>query len=92
MKYSTSKVGMVVLSILSATVVTACSTPTGPYRSYNLDASCHYYYVDGMGQKVYDGGYYTDEALVGLPLHQDASGRWYYQDSVGNRLYKSTRC
>ena len=79
------------LSAVGIAMLSAC-TPSNPtYMAYYMDSSCRYYYVDNLGNKVYDGKY-ADVSFNGLTMTQGADGRWYYQDSFGNRIYKSKRC
>jgi hypothetical protein len=91
MKFSTlTKVGFALATVVGAIALSAC-TPSNPtYMTYYTDASCRYFYVDSLGNKVYDGR--VDDNFAGLKMMQASDGRWYYQDSFGNRIYKSKRC
>jgi len=92
MRYLTlRKVTLALASLVSVGVLTACANTNVPYRDYYVDRTCHVYYVDQFGNRVYDGRY--DRAdYSGLTMQRDANGRWFYEDSWGNRIYKSKHC
>ena len=88
---NSKKVLLAIASVIGISALTAC-TPSNPVaRTYMLDSQCQVYYVNDLGDRVYDGKY-SGKDLVGLPMMQDANGRWYYVDSFGNRVYKAKRC
>lgn len=95
MRKLTQKLALGVSTVLLCiTAIDASAFCSAVYRSYNLDQrNCHYYYMDGCGNKVYTGARYSDARFVGLPLHKDCcSGHWYYMDAWGNRIYVSKVC
>ena len=99
MKLSTYKklglaaVAAVTLAIVGSSAAQACvGTCSAVYRTYYLDRSCHYYYIDANGYAV-RGGMYSSSQFAGLQLHKDCcSNRWFYMDAFGNKKYVSRRC
>lgn len=86
------KVAVVLVALVGAVVVSACSCLSNPpVRSYYLDDTCRYYYVDGAGRTIY-GDKYIDARFIGLTLKEECDGRWFYTDHLGNKVYVSKMC
>lgn len=90
MKFLNKKIGLVAISVLLS-IMTFSAYAGCPYRTYNLNSNCQYYYIDADGNMVL-GGKYAGWKYKNFPLHKDCCGRAYYVDAWGNKMYVSKRC
>lgn len=86
------QLGVLFATLISAGLLSGCEATNPVYRNYYQDSTCHFFYVDYQGNRVYVGrGSALDDVGRGM-LHRDANGRLYWVDSFGNRFYKSRVC
>jgi hypothetical protein len=95
-KINLQRLGMLVVAALGIVMMTGCADmgKTGVYRSYYQDRECRIYYVDGLGNRVYEWNAKPVDleqfkrAHVGMQGYSDA----VYVDSMGNQIFADRIC